>query len=489
MLIGAATIGLLVTVAILTDTWLYMAMAACGLLFVVFAIAHPRSALLLWLLAAPVANAYATVTIPGVPDIMFGRVAVLVVSAALLLRVMLKGRPLAAFGALELAMATLLAVMSLDLLRSGTPTSDAMQNFDEFVTPVILLLAARNLFGARADIKKVASVLVVVGCYLALHGTYQYFVFNQPDSTSAPVDLAVHEGGQRVNESHLQEGRAVGPFTSAVEYGSVVAITLLGALFLTLYQTSGLFRVAAAALVPLIAAAVVMCSTRSPWLGAFLAVVLMAALDRRRKILLASIAALTVAGVIGALVFLPADSALEERASSFEPLRARLVMYEIGARIAVRRPLVGYGRGAPSRIAARKELYAMGSADAEYAAGQFHNVFLMLLVEWGLVALLAYLAILALIVRAAILLRRRRAREQDLLYHFAGLVLAATVVFVTQGLFVDTPPFLYLNGLYFFLAGLLLAQFDAMEPVDGLEPARSYGLGVNLSPSGGAVRA
>jgi hypothetical protein len=61
-------------------------------------------------------------------------------------------------------------------------------------------------------------------------------------------------------------------------------------------------------------------------------------------------------------------------------------------------------------------------------------------------------------------LRRRLADEQGVGYHFAGLLLAATVVFVTQGLLVDTPPFLYLNGVYFFLAGLALAQLDATAP-------------------------
>lgn len=465
--------------------WFYLLMGVSGVLFVVLAVAHPRSALLLWLLVAPLANAYATVNLPGgIPDIMFGRVTVAVVSAALLLRVILKGRPLAPFGALELAMLVLLAVMTLDLMRSGVATSDLMQDFDERVTPVLLFLAARNLCSRRVDLKRAASILAVVGCYLALHGAYQYMTFGRPNPTGVSEDLTVREGGQRVNESHLGEGRAVGPFSNAVEYGGVASMTFLGALFLALYQTRGVFRLLAVATLPLLGAAVVMSSTRSAWLGAYLAVLLMAALDHRRRVLLASIGAVTIAGVLASMLFLPGTSALEERASSWEPIRARLLMYNVGLRIAVRQPVTGHGRGAPSRIAARKELAALGSPDAEIAAGQFHNVFLMTLVEWGLVALIAWVGILAMIVRGAIQLRQRLAHQPDIAYHFSSLMLATTVVFVTQGLFADIPSFLYLNGVYFFLAGLVFAQLDATASADTLATQPSlYRLTVTALPT------
>jgi O-antigen ligase len=229
------------------------------------------------------------------------------------------------------------------------------------------------------------------------------------------------------------------------------------------------------AALPLVGAAVIMSSTRSAWLGTYLATLLMAGLDRRRKILLPAIAAATVAGIVGAIFVLPSTSSLEERASSLEPIRARLVMWELGLRIAVKQPVTGYGRGAPSRIAARKELMAIGSPDAEFAAGQFHNTFLMALVELGIVGLAADIAILVLIVRAAMQLRRRLDRDRHLAFHFAGLVLGTFVVFATQMMFIDTPPMLYLNGLCFLFAGLMFAQLDAAAPDRALETESSYG--------------
>ena len=489
-LITALAIGVLVTATVLTDTWFYLLMAAAGALFVAFAIAWPRAALLSWLLLAPVLNAYATINLPGgVPDIMFGRVAIVVVTTGLLLRVMLKGRSLAGVGRLELAMLALLAMMMLDLLRSGTPTSDFMQGFDERITPILLFFVARNLLDRKPDPRIVLSIVMAVGCYLAVHGAYQFTGVGRSDPTAASESLARHEGGDRTNESHLDEGRAVGPFTSAVEYGSVAAIAFLGAFVVALYERRPALRALAIAALPLIGAAVVMSSTRSAWLGGFLAVGLIAALDRRRMVLLPAIGAVTVVGVAVAVLLLPADSALEERASALEPLRGRILMYDVGMKIAVRQPIIGYGRGAPSRIAARKELYASGSRDADVAPGQFHNTFLTTLVEWGILALIAQLVLLALIVQAAFAIRRRFPNEPEALYHLTSLVLGATVVFVVQGMLVDTPPFLYLNGVYFFLVGLMYAQRDAIEGSARRELAPSYDLGVTLSPSGGSVEA
>jgi O-antigen ligase len=253
----------------------------------------------------------------------------------------------------------------------------------------------------------------------------------------------------------------------------VGAIAFLSALFLALYETKTARRILLLALVPLIGTCVVMSSTRSAWLGAYAGLLMMAALDqRRRTALLTSIAVLTIAGAAATAVLLPQDSMLEERASSVEPIRARLAMYDVGVRIAARRLLTGYGRGAPSRIAARTELYATSNADAaEFAPGQFHNIFLMTLVEWGVGGLIAYVALLVLIAKAAARLRHRFAQRSHLARHFAALFLATMVVFVTQGLFVDIPSLLYLNGVFFFLAGLVHAQLDASAPAAIEEPA------------------
>ena len=282
-----------------------------------------------------------------------------------------------------------------------------------------------------------------------------------PRITDAPESLARVEGEQRTNESHLERGRAVGPFVNAVEFGSVTAMAFAAALILALHGDSWARSVPAALTVP-IAVAVVLSLTRSVWLAGYLAVLALAWSDRRRRVvLLTTTAALTlVAGL--AFVALPAASTLRERAVSAEPVSGRLLMYEVGAELALERPLTGYGSGAPSRQAARRKLLARGGVDAELAPGQFHDIFLTTLVEWGLPGLVATVAILVLFVRGALSLRQQ-APENLGARRFADLFLFATVVYLVQCLLVDTPPFLYLNGLYFFLAGVVFAQLDALS--------------------------
>jgi len=138
-------------------------------------------------------------------------------------------------------------------------------------------------------------------------------------------------------------------------------------------------------------------------------------------------------------------------------------MYEVGLELVAERPLLGYGRNAPSRQAARRKLVARGGTDAQLAPGQFHSIFLTTFIEWGIAGFASYVLILVLFARGAMTLLRRVSHDQGDIRAFAHVFLFATVVFVVQGLLVDTPPFLYLNGLYFFLAGAVYAQLDAFE--------------------------
>jgi hypothetical protein len=459
--VSSGFIGLIAAIAVFADMPFLVLFATIGLLYVAFTVAHPRPALLFWLLLAPVANTYARLSLPvGLPDVTFIRASIGAVIVALLFRSMRERRPFAPFGGAELAMLALISVSLLDLVsRSRNIFSDALQNMDERIIPVLIFVAARNLCAGRDDVKKVAYILVAVGGYLAVHGTYQYFVYSSPDIS--PVEMMELEAFS----PHLAEGRAVGPFGDGIEFGGTAAIAFMSALTLLLYGSGGPARWLLLAMLALLGAAVVESSTRSSWLSLFLAILAFAWLNRQwRMPILASVAAAAIA-IVAVTPLLPEDSLLVERASSTEPVYGRLNMYKVAASMAVRRPFLGYGRGEPTFRAARVEVLALGASEAEWAPGQFHNVYVMAQVEWGLVGLLSYLAIQVLFVKAALELRRRLRDQRSFAYHFAGLFLTATVVFVTEGLFVDSPPLLYLNGLYFFLAGVVHAQLDVTRPL------------------------
>lgn len=462
-------IGAVAAATVLTDTWIYLLYAIPGCLFVALAIARPRAAIVVWLLAAPVADAYGTIHLPG-PDITFSRTAMVLVALVLLVRMRLTGQRLA-IGAVELVMVALVAVSVIDLvLRSGNITSNALQIFDVYVTPVLAFFVARQLFADRKGPRAVASTLVVVGCYLALHGALQQVV---PSFGAANTHAATsREGGERTNESHLAEGRSVGPFANAVEYGSVSAIAFLAALLVWSISRPASWLWLVPALIGTVAA-IVLSATRSVWLGAYLGVCTVAVLNRERW---RSFLLLLGAGTIAAgalLVAAPAgdDSWLAARMYSTETIAARTVMYRLAAQLVVSKPIFGYGRGAASRVAARTLLHDLPDSDAEWAPGQFHNTFVTVLVEWGLVGLLLYGAIFVLFGAASIELWRL-ARGPGYPSWFAAFFLGATVVTLVQGLLVDLPAFQYLNNSYFLLAGVVYGQLDRLrvQPVDGVPP-------------------
>jgi len=460
--IPALAIAAIATVAVLTETWMYVPAAVAGVVFAALTIARPRVAMLVWMALAPLATRYGTVPLPGgVPDITFSRATIVLVGVALLLRARVQNRRMLPLTAVEIAMGALIFVLGADLMMRGSNVaSEGLQRFDERIAPVLLFLVARTLYTRAGDARRVIWILILVGASLCGHGAYQYVrASGGPRITDAPESLARDEGGDRTNESHLEEGRAVGPFENAVEYGAVVAMTFGAALAFTLHGSVVSRSVAALFLAPLGAAAVIS-MTRSVWIAAYAAVLLFGWLDRpRRALVLSTTAAITVVG-LAAFLFLPAASSLRERAVSVEPVSGRLLMYEIGAELALERPLTGYGSGGPSRRAARRKLMARGGGGADLAPGQFHDTFLMTVVEWGLPGLLALVAILGLFIRAGFALRRQTGEGDDE-RRFADVFLFATVVYLVQCLLVDTPPFLYLNGVYFFLAGVVFAQLDA----------------------------
>ena len=139
-------------------------------------------------------------------------------------------------------------------------------------------------------------------------------------------------------------------------------------------------------------------------------------------------------------------------------------MLRIAGRLAVRQPLIGYGRGAGARAAGRRELSVMGDPHSDVAPGEFHNVYVMHVMEWGVLGLAAYLGIHVLFLRSALALRRRCILERAPPYHFAGLFVGVSVIYMTQGFLGDITDFLYLTSLFYFLAGLVYAQLDVTGP-------------------------
>lgn len=458
----AAAAGLLAAAAALTGTWWYAVLAAAGLVFLPLALAYPRAVLVLWIVAAPTAAAYGTVELPGgIPDITFNRVVIATVTVALLLRSKIHGRAFAQVGPAEVAMLVLLGVLGLDFVaRAQDRASEALQHFDETLGPCLLFVLARSLFGREGDGRRIAWALTISAALLGAHGTYQVIRGPGVGITDELVSLKMVEGGERVNESHYEEGRGVGPFVNAVEYGGVVAIGLGAALYLALHGGVFWSRLGAAVLIVPIACGVVASLTRSVWAGAIVGLMAMAMMDRsmRRWI----VGGVVVGALALTVVFLRSDraEAIQQRAESLEPVTGRLIMYRLAGELVIERPFTGYGSGLPTRQATLVKLLQSTDPDAYKAPGQFHNLFVMTLVEWGVFGLVARVLVHVGLAWGARLLRAGGPDVGPDDYYLGGMFLFATVVYLIQCFAVDMPAYHYLNGLYYFLGGVTYARVD-----------------------------
>jgi O-Antigen ligase len=443
------------------DVWFYLIAAAAGMVFVVFTLLYPRIGLLVWLLLAPAERLLGGISLPqGLPDITFERVTAVCVVFALVLQARLGYRRLAPFGAIEIIMIGFMAILMADLAVRGRAIGrEALITFDERAIPFLLFIAAKNLFNSRKEVKQACYVIVAMGSYLALHGVTQHLLHGAPADAGALY--ALEEG------THLAEGRAVGVFTNAGEYGNVVALSFVWTLFLALYGNGGSRRR------PLLMACLLLTSagaflslTRSVWLGIFGAVLTIAVLEReqRRKILGTLLAATAV--VLLAAPFLSTTEAIERRATSLVPIYQRVVMYKAAFAMFLAKPLFGHGTGEVTWLLNREQyLTSVGSLDADWGnqAGPPHNVYLATMTQWGLFGLVPYLATFLLLLHSAFELRRRAGPERRFTYHYAAFFIATTVLYLIQGMFVDIPAFDYFNSVYFFSAGLLYAERDARD--------------------------
>lgn len=461
----SVVIGLTVTVTVLSGSWRYLVVASLGIIFVLFTLVYPRLGLLLWLLLAPAESLYGGgISLPvGLPDITFPRVAALVVAVALVLQARLAGRRLAPIGAVEKVTVAFITVLLLDLFFRGRSFGrEALITFDERAIPLLFFVATRNLCASRKDLKETCYVLAALGAYLALHGIYQYLGHS---AASASQTMIVGSGTPYESElkTHFAEGRAVGSFSNAAEYGSVVSLCFLWTLFLALHGSEGLRRLMLLAVLLPMGIAVILSLTRSVWLGFHVSLFLIAVLDRERrgKILL-TLAAATVVALV-AVWSLSRTETIEERATSLAPIYSRLVMYKAALSMFVAKPVFGHGTGEATWLYTReKYLTSVGSIEAEWGnqPGPPHNVYLATMTQWGLAGLVPYLAIFLLVIHFAFDLRRRLAHQRCLSYHSAGFLVASTGLYMIQGMFVDVPALPYFGSAYFFIAGMIQAQRD-----------------------------
>ncbi len=248
--------------------------------------------------------------------------------------------------------------------------------------------------------------------------------------------------------------RARGPFLQAVANG--VALNLLGLLALNSFRRKRLRAVLALAFLASLPLAIVATKTRAVWLSfalSILGLLFFSSSRRLRRVCLC----LVIAGGIGlatAVTFADRNASLTDRLEERGPVIFRMEIYQAGWEMFLQKPLTGWG-AAEMQTELSKRI-----SDFHQEQFFFHNTYLEIVVQYGLVGLVLYLWIVVDLFKLGRRLNRGTALTAS---SFLDEEFRTTLWPLLLGVYLLNASFVvmnyqFVNGFLFTLAGLLAAQ-------------------------------
>jgi putative inorganic carbon (hco3(-)) transporter len=251
----------------------------------------------------------------------------------------------------------------------------------------------------------------------------------------------------------IHADRARGPFLQAVANG--VTLNLLGLIALDSFRSKRLRGMLALIFLIALPLALLATKTRAVWLS-FAASVLVLFLTSSSLRLRRACLGLVLAGSIGGLAIFSSgnigssfDARLEERG----PVEFRMAVYQAGWEMFLDKPFAGWG-GENMQPELAKRI-----TDFHQEAFFFHNTYLEIAVEHGVLGLILYLWMVVALFRLGRKLRRSTLFPQGNFLDgpFRSLWPVLLSVYLLNASFV-VMNYQFVNGLLFTIAGMLAAQ-------------------------------
>jgi O-antigen ligase len=366
------------------------------------------------------------------------RIAVLVLVIVVLLRTLLLRQTIWAAGPVTWPMLGLLLLALSGLLSQPYDPRHWAVFAAKWAVPFALFHLAQFAFADSRSLRQFESFCLWVLGYLCL--TAVLFLFGS-QWVFPPFILDESLG--------IHADRARGPFLQAVANG--VSLNLLGLLALNAYRRGRLRGTLAWLFLAGLPLAMLATNTRAVWLsfaGSALILLFFSA-DSQIKRACRSLVIAGALGVAAVLCFSPAGSAASVRADDRSPVEFRLALYRAGWDMFLERPLLGWG-ASPVQLELTRRV-------SEFHPPEFifHNSYLEIAVEHGLIGLTLYLWMLLDLFRIG---RRSNPTQHDFLdAGFRRLWPVMVLVYVFNASFV-VMSYQFVNGLLFTIAGMLAAQ-------------------------------
>jgi O-antigen ligase len=313
----------------------------------------------------------------------------------------------------------------------------------KWLVPFTLYHTATYIFDDAQSLRRFETFALVVLGYLSLTAIFFMFDLRQFIFPRYILDegLGYHAD------------RARGPFLQAVANG--VALNLLGLVALNSFRRKRLRGVLALLFLIALPLAIVATKTRAVWLSFALSVLALLFFSPSRRLRRACLC-LALAGGIGlasVVAFADRNTSLSDRLEERGPVMFRMAVYQAGWEMFLEKPLAGCG-ATDMQTELSKRI-----SDFHQEQFFFHNTYLEIVVQYGLVGLAPYLWILIH------LLKLGRGRKSSAFYadssfldqEFRALWPLLMGVYLLNGTFV-VMNYQFVNGFLFSVAGLLAAQ-------------------------------
>jgi O-antigen ligase len=325
----------------------------------------------------------------------------------------------------------------------------------KWMVPFALFHIAGTVFRDEASLRKLETLSLIVFAYLTAVSVFQLVGAKSLIFPRFILDESIG----------IHADRARGPFLQAVANG--VCLNLMGLIALDSFRRRRLRGLLAAILFLAAPLALLATRTRAVWLSAAISIGFLALLrgDRRVRRAARVLCALAALGLCFALFHESNTSSLAERLADRSPVDFRVVMYRTGWQMFTERPLTGWSGGQRLQTEISSRVWDF---HPEYYV--FHNTYLELAVERGLVGLGLY----AWLMFRLLQLSRAAPNQADpgpcfLDTRFRKLWPLMLGVYLLNASAV-VMNYQFVNGFLFTIAGILSAQ-NLAQREEGAAPA------------------